>query len=207
MITLRPVLEVPRDEGFSLWPVAETGWFLPLDGSLGPAEIGAAVRAVAHRLSPDVDAGRTPPAGEVERFLEGLLTAEEVIAFGGLRLVDTSTDVSVDPGCCSALDEWRDWFGLLDGREVDLGHSPSPGGELVDGVVRMTPDLERADSPTIEVSAGDLRRLLAGVERDLTGFVGAASVWAERHVPSRASDLVTVLARALDVPVPAPSGS
>lgn len=201
MITLRPVLEVPRDEELSLWPVAQTGWFLELDGSLGDAEIGAAVRAVARTFSPD--AGRPLPEGQVERFLEGMLTAEEVNVFGGLRMEDASTGVVVDPGCCSSLDEWREWFGLLDGKGLWLGHSPSPGGELVDGVVRMTADMEHADSPTIEVPVAELRSLLEGVERDLDGFVEAVSVWAERHAPSRAADLVTVLARALDVPVPA----
>ncbi|MHA7133808.1 hypothetical protein [Oerskovia turbata] len=203
MITLRPVLEVPRDERFSLWPVAPTGWFLELDGSLAPAEVGAAVRAVAAVFSSE--AGQPVPEGQVERFLEGMLTAEHVFVFGGLRMEDDSTGVVVAPGCCSSLDEWREWFGLLDGKGVDLGHSPSPGGELVDGVVRLTVDVEHADSPTIEVPAVEVRRLLAGVERDLTGFVAAVSVWAGRHAPSRAADLVTVLARALDVPVPVPS--
>jgi hypothetical protein len=205
MITLRPVLEVPRDDEFSLWPVAHTDWFLALDGSLGEAEIGAAVRALAARYAPAPDTRRPPPDEQVERFLEGMLTAEDVVAFGGLCMVDAATGVSVDPGCCSSLDEWREWFGLLEGRGVFLGHSPSPGGELIDGVVRMTADMEHADSPTIEVPAAELRSLLEGVERDLTGFVGAVSVWAGRHAPSRAVGLVAVLAEALDLPVPAPS--
>jgi hypothetical protein len=205
MITLRPVLEVPRDDEFSLWPVAHTDWFLALDGSLGEAEIGAAVRALAAMCAPAPDTRRRLPDDQVERFLEGMLTAEKVTAFGGLCMEDAATGVSVDPGCCISLDAWREWFGLLEGRGVYLGHSPSPGGELLDGVVRMTADIDEADSPTIEVPAAELRSLLEGVERDLTGFVGAVSAWAERHAPSRAADLVTVLARALDVPVPAPS--
>ena len=206
MITLRPVLEVPGDEGFALWPVAQTGWFLPLDGSLSPAEIGSAVMAVAKSCSPHAAGGSPPPAGDQgEAFLHGMLTAQRVSAFGGLSLQDSLTGVSVDPGCCVALGEWRGWFGLLDGTEAYLGHSPSPGSELVDGVVRMTADTEEADSPTLDVPVADLRRLLASVERDLTDFVGAVSDWAAHHVPSRASDVVAVIARALDVPVPSPS--
>lgn len=208
MITLRPVLEVSSHEGFALWPVAQTGWFLPLDGSLSPAEIGSAVMTVAKGCSRRAAVGSSPPAGdEVETFLHGMLTAQRVSAFGGLSLEDSLTGVSVDPGCCVALGEWRGWYGLLDGTGAYLGHNPSPGSELVDGVVRMTADAEEADSPTLEVPVADLRRLLAGVERDLTDFVEAVSDWAAHHAPSRASDLVASLARALDVPVPVPSRS
>lgn len=208
MITLRPVLEVPRGEEFSLWPVAETGWFLPLDGSISQAEIGSAVMAVAKTCSPRTTEASQPPAGDqVESFLHGMLVAERVSAFGGLSLEDSVTGASVEPGCCVALGEWRGWYGLLDGTGAYLGHSPSPGSELVDDVVRMTVDTEEADSATIEVPVADLRRLLAGVERDLTDFVGTVSGWAARHAPSRASDLATVFARALDVGVSEPSPS
>ncbi|WP_406863802.1 hypothetical protein ABZO31_26555 [Streptomyces sp. HUAS MG47] len=61
----------------------------------------------------------------------------------------------------------------------------------------MTLDVEQADSPVVEVPAVELRRLLAGAERDLTAFLDSAVAWASRHVPGHAGPVGEALARVL----------
>ncbi|MEV6757647.1 hypothetical protein [Streptomyces sp. NPDC051214] len=43
-----------------------------------------------------------------------LLTAECVVAPGGLRVRDTDSGVTVQPGCSCGLENWRDWQVLQD---------------------------------------------------------------------------------------------
>ncbi|MEU0400556.1 hypothetical protein ABZ318_09920 [Streptomyces sp. NPDC006197] len=72
MIVLQPVLEVRPSDGFTLWPVAESApyGFLPLSGTLGPAEVGTAVMRIAdcNDIDPEND-GRPPrPADPLGSF-------------------------------------------------------------------------------------------------------------------------------------------
>ncbi|MFB4308225.1 hypothetical protein [Actinomadura sp. GTD37] len=127
---------------------------------------------------------------------------EPLFAPGGLRVIDTTTGTTLLPGCCSGIEDWREWWSLLDGHASSgfLGHDPDPCGELHGDIVRMIVDAEGDDRPMIELPTADPRRLLAGVERDLIALHRLAASWAERYVPDRAAPL----ARALDVP---PEGS
>ncbi|MGA5707422.1 hypothetical protein ACPCK8_13245 [Streptomyces cellulosae] len=112
------------------------------------------------------------PADPLGSFLHGLLTMDDLFASGGLRVTDTASGVTLLPGCCNGLEERRDWFDVLDGDGwASFGHDPSPLAERQGDVVRLTVDADRDDSPVIELAAGDLRRLLTGAERDLTGFL------------------------------------
>ncbi|MFI9367002.1 hypothetical protein ACIG5E_39120 [Kitasatospora sp. NPDC053057] len=62
------------------------------------------------------------------------------------------------------------------------------------------------DGPVIELPVTELRRLLAGAERDLTDFLQLAADWAARHLPDHATAVTSALAAALDLPAPvAPS--
>lgn len=58
------------------------------------------------------------------------------------------------------------------------------------------------NSPTIELTAAELRPLLAGVERDLAGFLRLAAAWTEEHLPDHSVPVTAALARALDMPSP-----
>ncbi|GAA1794150.1 hypothetical protein [Actinomadura chokoriensis] len=206
---MQPVLEVYRPEGFTLWPVArlEPFSYLPLSGTLLPIEVGTAVMGITEANDMDPEDGRPQrPADPLGAFLHGLLTMEPLFAPGGLRVVDTATGTTLLPGCCSGIEDWREWWSVVDGHAPSgfLGHNPTPCAERHGDMVRMIVDAERDDSPVIELPAADLRRLLAGVERDLTAFHRLAASWAERYVPDRAAPLTAALARALDVP---PEGS
>lgn len=210
MYVMRAVLEVSVPEGFDLWPVAEAdaSGFLALGGGLSPAEVGTAVMALAvcNRPPDEGDEGDDrPPHAAVGTFLRGLLSYDTVFAAGGLRVTDPDTGVGFAPGCCDGLEDWRDWYRLVDGDgSLGFGHEPvSPLAERHGDTLRLTVDAERDDSPVIELPAQALRGMLAGVERDLTAFLGLAVAWAAVHVPGHdRAVVVAALARALDVPPP-----
>ncbi|MEV7372645.1 hypothetical protein AB0O51_17410 [Streptomyces sp. NPDC090301] len=207
MIELHPVLEILGTGDFDLWPVADPGAyaFLPLSGRLGVAEVGTAVMRVAecNDVHPAEENHPRRPADPLGGFLHGLLTMESPFAPGGLRVTDTATGVTFLPGCCNGLDERLDWFEVLDGDGwAGFGHDPSPLAERVGDAVRLTVDVDRADSPVIELPAADLRRLLAEAERDLADFHRLATGWTSRYVPGHATAVADALARALGLPAP-----
>ncbi|MFB8032153.1 hypothetical protein ACFC5Z_04185 [Streptomyces sp. NPDC056004] len=110
MIVMQPVLEIYEPDGFDLWPVAEVEsfGFLPLSGELSPAEVGSAVRRIAGCNDIDPDGDRPPrPVDALGSFLHGLLTFDNLVAAGGLRVTDDSTGITFLPGCCDGLEDWR----------------------------------------------------------------------------------------------------
>ncbi|OLF04820.1 hypothetical protein BLA60_38905 [Actinophytocola xinjiangensis] len=205
MIVLEPVLEVVPPEGFALWPVAgiERFGLLALGGGLTEDEIGTAVLGIA---AYNHDAGDPhPPTDPLGAFLHGLITVDEPLAAGGLRVTDATAGVTLVPGCCTGLEDRRDWYGVLDGGYGFFGHEPSPSAERHGDTVRLTVDTDLRDSPVIELPAATLRELLAGAERDLTAFLGLVTAWAARHLPEHADPVVSAIARALDLPVREPT--
>ncbi|MFI7121721.1 hypothetical protein [Amycolatopsis sp. NPDC049868] len=208
MITMQPVLEVYATDGFALWPVAEVESFgyLALSGELTPLEVGTAVMHIAgcNDIDPEVD-GRPPrPADPLRSFLHGLLTYDALFAAGGLKVTDSVTGVAFLPGCCNGLEDWREWYQVLEGDGlVGFGHDPDPCAERHGETVRLTVDAELSGSPVIDLPAADVRRLLAGVEHDLAGFLALAAVWAGQNLPRHAVPVIAALARALDLPLPA----
>ncbi|WP_329620007.1 hypothetical protein OG357_05205 [Streptomyces sp. NBC_01255] len=207
MIVMQPVLEIYTPDGFDLWPVADFEQFglLPLSGGLSPAEVGTAVMRIAGCNDIDPDGDRPPrPADAIDSFLHGLLTFDDVIAAGGLRVTDTSTGVSFQPGCCDGLEDWRDWHRFVQGGDVlGFGHDPaSPVAERFGDTVRLTVNADRSDSPVIELPVTELRHLLAGAERDLTDFLALAADWSSRHLPAHCTSVTAALARVLDLSGP-----
>ncbi|MFC8362912.1 hypothetical protein ACFUIY_23940 [Streptomyces griseorubiginosus] len=201
---MQPVLEIGPCEGFTLWPVAESTpyGFLPLHGALAPEDVGTAMVFIAddNNCEPDED-GDPPPVDALGGFLHGLLTMEDLSTSGGLRITDTATGTTFLPGCCNGLDERRDWLEVLDGDgRASFGHGPSPLAERRGAIVRLTVDAERDDSPVIELPVTELRRLLAGAERDLVDFLHLAAAWATVHLREYATPVTTALCRALDLP-------
>lgn len=112
----------------------------------------------------------------------GMLEQECLIMAGGVLVRDAAAGVEVPPGCCFGLECWRDWTTLLDGHVLWLGHSPTPGLEIVDGVVRVWRDEERRDEPACEFPLGELPVLLEGVRQDLVGFLGLVRDWAPHEL-------------------------
>ncbi|WP_446045935.1 hypothetical protein [Streptomyces olivaceus] len=93
VIVLQPVLEVTTSTDLPLWPVAgiEPHGFLPLSGALAYAEVGTAVDE-HRRPQRRPTGGRRPhdtPRGR------GLLTMEELVASGDLRVTDTAPGITL----------------------------------------------------------------------------------------------------------------
>jgi len=138
-----------------------------LSARMSREEFDAALAAIA-----DDDAMFGP------ELLRALLDEEMIITAGGVRVSDTATGVRIGPGCCAGLESWRDWGDLLDGEVPWLGHSPNPGVEFTQDVVRLWRDEERRDEPACEIPVVDLRRHLEDVRQDLIGFLGLVREWA-----------------------------
>ncbi|MDX2391097.1 MULTISPECIES: hypothetical protein [unclassified Streptomyces] len=206
---MQPVLEMNTPAGFDLWPVIRTERrsFLRLSGELSPAEIGTALMRIAacNDLDPaDVADLPSRPADPLSGFLHGLLNLDDPYAAGGLRVTDTSTGVAFSPGCCDGLEDWHDWHQVADGSgRIGYGHDPQPSlAERLGDTIRLTVDTNRTDSPVIELSAPELRHLLAGAERDLNEFLAVATAWVSEYLPEHSAPLVAALTRVLDLPPP-----
>ncbi|MDG4857663.1 hypothetical protein P8605_05750 [Streptomyces sp. T-3] len=205
MIVMQPVLEMYPPDGFGLWPVAEfkSLGFLPLSGELSPGEVGAAVMRIANCNDIDPDGDRPArPSDPLDSFLHGLLTFDTPFAAGGLQVTDDSTGITFLPGCCDGLEDWRDWHRLVDaGGLLGFGHDPvSPTAERFGETVRLTVNAEQCGSPVITLTVAQLRHLLAGVERDLAGFLALANDWGLVHLSGRRVPAMAALARVLDLP-------
>lgn len=171
MITLQPVLETYRADGFTLWPVAapRAENLLALSGDMREAELGTALAVIAEYNSDDGP-----------RTIRTLADAECLVAPGGLRILDTATGIAVTPGCCSGIEDWRDWFDLLDGAQPWLGHSPTPKIDHDGDLVRLWPDEDDTFGRPVELTQTALSELLQAAHNDLLGFLRLAGEWAER---------------------------
>ncbi|MCX5402121.1 hypothetical protein OHA55_34885 [Streptomyces sp. NBC_00102] len=210
---MQPVLEMDTPEGFGLWPVAETErfGFLTLGGGLSPAEVGAALARIAAYNDADPEANDLPPrpADPLAGFLNGLLHLDFLLVPGGLRVTDTSTGAVFAPGCCDGLEERRDWEAVVDGHCV-IGYDHAPDSkriaERIGDMVRLTGATGGDEGTVIEVPVPEMRRLLIGVESDLTDFHVLAGAWADQHLSEHAAGVTASLGRLLDLPVPGVPG-
>ncbi|MFI0721519.1 hypothetical protein [Streptomyces sp. NPDC021224] len=205
MLTVSPVLETPEVRDFPFWPVAgfPPYTFAPLSGRMTGPEVGSALAMLADY---NARAGDGDYPTDAEGLIRGLLETEKILAPGGLRLHDTATGVSVLPGCCCGLEDWREWLAVPDGASPWLGHDPSPHVEHAPGLVRVWPDTPAKTARPLHFPPSALPPLLHAVQRDLRGFLSLAVRWAVHHVPSLADGLAAALDAGLDVGAPPASG-
>ncbi|MEU1286193.1 hypothetical protein [Kitasatospora sp. NPDC005856] len=213
MMSMRPILEISAPDGFALWPTGSHGPYgsLALSGRLTAAEVGTAVWLLADRNDVEPDPGQAEergprPADPVGAFLHGLLGESHPYAPGGLVVTDSVTGATFEPGCCNGLEDWREWLNVTDGSGTAwFGHDPDARAECVGRVVRLTQnaadgeDGEDGKAPVIELPVDELRRLLAGAERDLRDFLALAASWTRRQLPDHATAVTAALTRALDL--------
>ncbi|MGW7075363.1 hypothetical protein [Streptomyces sp. NPDC054866] len=174
MLIMDAVLEAYEAKGFALWPVSglPEDRLLRLSGDLSSRQVGTAMAVlVSYNKGPRKRGERHAEDG-MER-VRRLLAAECVVAPGGLRIRDTVTGVTVSPGCCFGLENWRDWLGLLKGEEPWLGHDPEPRAEHAGDIIRLRPDAARHEELHIDIPRAELGELLGSVQDDLAGFLKA----------------------------------
>ncbi|MEV4139641.1 hypothetical protein AB0J72_46690 [Dactylosporangium sp. NPDC049742] len=102
------------------------------------------------------------------------------------------------PGCCAGLENWRDWEGLLSGDLPWLGHAPETRVEVA-GESFTLPQ----GGACVEVPRRALPELLAGVQRNLAGFLDTLGGWAERTgLGARGPALVAAADRGFAITAP-----
>ncbi|MFE7856164.1 hypothetical protein [Streptomyces sp. NPDC057403] len=206
MLIVNAVLETPDTADFSLWPVAELPpyQFMALSGTMSPLHVGSALARLVDCNTLPGDDDR--PLVDAHEAIGRLLETDKVIAPGGLRLYDTRTNVTVRPGCCCGLEDWREWLDVADGENPWLGHDPSPRLEQVDEAVHLWPDTvgpqETTPEQPIVIVVGDLPGILQTVQEDLRGFLSLTEEWATRHAPTLAEDLAARLDEDMAISAP-----
>lgn len=190
------------------WPVASmrAGAWLALAADSTDQQVGLFVAALAHPLDVASPGGR-------DEVVDTLLAEEFLIVPGGLRLVDTVTAAAVVPGCCSGLEDWRDWVRVTAGESPWLGHDPGPEVEFVGDQLLVWQDggpgrhHGRWAGPNVLLSRRALPELLLDAHRDLLGFLAALKAWTARMgLEERGGALVEAVDRnlaitaALDLP-------
>jgi hypothetical protein len=205
MLIMDAVLETYEATDVVLWPVADPAavHLLALSGRMAPTESGTAMAV----LTSYNDGGHEEREGSEDSAagrVGHLMTAERVIAPGGLRIRDTATGVTVSPGCCSGLEDWRDWLGLVNGEEPWLGHDPTPHIEHLGASVRLWPDEDHPRENFIDLPLAQLPELLDSVRDQLVGFLAAVEGWAAQHAPALAARLVAKLDEDLAISAPLP---
>ncbi|MER6509179.1 hypothetical protein ABT158_20305 [Nonomuraea sp. NPDC001636] len=190
MVIIEVVLETHDAVDFTAWPINERSndRFLALSGRMSLADVGTAMAVIfSYNDLPIMNAADLTEA-HLQRHL-----AERggLIAPGGLRLRDTTTDVDVLPGCCFGLENWRDWWDVPRGREPWLGHDPTPHITHVGHVIQLRQHFE--DSPSIEVTRDELSSLLTTAQQHFSGFLDLARQWATITTPGVADRLITAL--------------
>jgi hypothetical protein len=210
-----PVLLHGEDPTFDLWPAtlaACVSWADPddgvivLDGDTTPEEVGTVVAMWCDVRHDEGD-------GEV---LRSVWTAEEYVrralgtrvpgdvTDGGLRLRDGESGVTILPGCCCGLEDWRYWLDVLDGGRPVLGHGPRPHVEHDGPVVRMWPDDQDRTGPHLVLPLADLPGVLVSVRRRMVDFLALVERWAEHRVPALAHALVSEMDASLRIREPLP---
>jgi hypothetical protein len=190
MVIVEVVLETYDAVDFTAWPIAEpsSDRLLALSGRMSPADVGTAMAVIFSYNKIPV----THAADLTEAHLEQhLAEAEALIAPGGLRFRDTTTDVSIAPGCCFGLENWRDWWDVTHGQEPWLGHDPTPHLTHMGHVIRLRQDDE--DSPSVEITRDELSSLLTTAHQHFSEFLDLARQWATTTTPGPADRLITAL--------------
>ncbi|MEU2613935.1 hypothetical protein ABZ570_20465 [Micromonospora sp. NPDC007271] len=232
MPTLEPVASPVAVDvvPFDLWPVAspDPAW-LRLHGQMTPAEVGMAVWAILFGSRPvdEVPVRETPAAA-----LSLLSDLDHLYLPGGFLVVDQTTGVTVEPGCCCDIGDWREWLHTLDGRGVFLGDYPSPEFEFLGDVVRVWTDdgsitrqpprrgvldvlrLRRRPEPQpaqpedsrqyVDLDRSALPDLLRAAQHDLIGFLTVLRAWVDEVAPEQADRFVAAVDKGLEITAPLP---
>ncbi|MFE3455853.1 hypothetical protein ACFXJ8_43830 [Nonomuraea sp. NPDC059194] len=193
MVIVDVVLETYDAVDFTAWPIAEpsSDRLLALSDQMSPTEVGTAMAAIFSYNGIPI----THAADMTEAHLDQhLAQAEALIAPGGLRFRDTTTNVEVPPGCCFGLENWRGWWGVAHGEEPWLGHDPTPQIEHDSQIIQLRQhDQDVPPLLAIEITRSELPRLLTTAQLHLSGFLNLVQQWTANVTPRLADRLVAAL--------------
>lgn len=120
-------------------------------------------------------------AGSIEKVTSAVMKADTLILPGGLMV--KTEDVEIPPGCCSGLEDWREWFCVEpEGSTPWLGHDPSPWVECKPDLAIIWADGDLGDqSPSVSVSYSDLEVGRQSARANLIAFTARLSDWLSKH--------------------------
>ncbi|GGP91404.1 hypothetical protein GCM10010278_82090 [Streptomyces melanogenes] len=200
---MEAVLETYVAADFALWPFDDSpaDRFLALSGDLSSREVGTAMAVLTNCNKGHRERRARDPQDSMEQ-VRRLVTAERVVAPGGLRVRDTATATVVSPGCCCGLENWRDWHELMNGETPWLGHDPTPRVEHLGETARLWPGGECFDGLPIDLPLTQLPELLGGVQDQLGGFLTSVEEWAAQYAAPLAAVVVAKLDEDLSIAAP-----
>ncbi|MFG1684499.1 hypothetical protein ACGFNP_30335 [Nonomuraea sp. NPDC049269] len=193
------MIEVRTPDPFGAWPLAECDAFsgLALSALVSPAEVGTVMATLADVHVPDCE------ELDADTIVRRLLEQDALIAPGGLELHDPSTGVTIVPGCCSGLEDWRAWSEAPAGGDVWLGHDPAPSIAVNGDRLRVRQDGGPGEGGDfVDVPVALFPALLETVHHDLVGFLGRVEEWADGVTSSLSAALVRRLDEALSISEP-----
>ena len=118
---------------------------------------------------------------------------------GGLQFVEDGV-AKVVPGCCSGLENWREWLDVPYGQKmIWAGHNPTPWVEYFDGGVRIWEDEKSDEIQHIEFSQEEMELLLKKTETDLKGFLRQLEKWARYVAPGFEQSIVAYFAQHMHI--------
>ncbi len=208
MAELLPVLERwTCSEPLVSWRCDDSAAWLLLAGDMTPEQVGAAVRRLVTR---DVVVDHTPSSEAVrpERAIELICAPDTLVAVSGGLLVQDGGFVAV-PGCCCSLEDWREWFDVLDGGSVYTGHDVTTVVEHAGAQIRVWADVYvddgepiPSDAPHIEFDRAELTEMLERARLRLAGFRDRAYDWALDQAPADARRFAAAIDRGLAISAP-----
>lgn len=197
MIIVDPVVETYSASDFTAWPIGDlpAGNLLRVSGGLTSADVGTVMAVIATGVD-----GVADPDAMTSPLLQRMIETDCLIAPGGLRVHDSATGVTMNPGCCSGLETWRAWRDVIDGHVPWLGHSPSPWIEHLGQSIRIWPSGgEQAAPPEgaspIEITTTELPDLINTAHLQLLEFLDLVEPWAFALGEPRAHELASAIDR------------
>ncbi len=189
MSMMTAVIETPVLEPLPNWPVAEIppfSWLRLWKGS-SDEEVGLFMYVLCtYGNHEEVDGNPT-----VTEILQEVVERECLILPGGL-LVQQDHSI-IHPGCCSGLEDWRDWYGVPEGQFPWLGHDPWPWVEIVDGVVRVWANQDSLVHVNMDIEQFMLE--LESVSQDLQHFLKRCADWIARSDERQVNGLLEKIAQ------------
>jgi hypothetical protein len=180
-VRIEAVVEAPWFDGSPPWPwhIAAVPPFqlFRIHGDMAPEETGSLVAALTDPLE-------LAPGLSTQEILRQLSELRYFGLRGGLA-VSICGRLAVRPGCCSGLEEWREWWAIRDGQSPWMGHDPTPWCQFLDdGLVRfwsgggytqteVEPHVDlpmRFVTESLELVHDDLRAVLGRLGDWLSGF-------------------------------------
>lgn len=176
-VRIQAVIEAPWFDGSPPWPwpIAALPAFkhFRIHGDMTLEETGSLVAALTDPLE-------LSPGVSVPEILRQLSELEYFGLRGGLA-VSASQQFVVRPGCCSGLEEWREWWAIRDAQSPWMGHDPTPWCQFLgDGVVRFWSSggyTQDEIEPHVDLAMERVIESLEIVHADLKAVLGSLGNW------------------------------